>query len=197
MMKRFTVLLVLLVSISIFTSAKDTNAWKSEKNLDQQYSVFKENLNFWNGSLFLKEPVLDEFYRAVTDSISALDKEILNNEKQIMSLQNESNTKTSQLEETQGKLDESIKLQNAISVLGFDMNKSAYTFFMWMLTLGLAVLAAIVFLLYKRSNKITIHTKTEYKELKEEFEQYKKNSMDRYTRLNTELHETRMELKKL
>ncbi|NQU53089.1 MAG: hypothetical protein HQ522_11195 [Bacteroidetes bacterium] len=197
-MKKFTVLFILLISMSLITFAKkDIDAWKSEKNLNQQYTVFKQNLNFWNGSIFLKETQIDQFYNAVTDSITGLDKEILANEKQILSLQNELDTKTSQIEETQVKLNESIKRVNSISVMGQNINKTAYTFFMYMLTLGLAVLSGFVFLLFKRSNKITTDTKKEYKEIKEEFELYKKSSMDRYTKINTELHNTRMKLNKM
>jgi len=94
-------------------------------------------------------------------------------------------------------LDESIKHQNSIKFLGMYINKNSYSFFMYMLILGLAVLSGIVFLLFKRSNKVTKDTKTEYEELKEEFEAYKKSSMERYTKINTELHNTRMKLKKL
>jgi len=197
-MKKFTALLTILISMSVITFAKkDINAWKGEKNLDQQYIVFKQNLNFWNGSLFLKEPQIDQFYNAITDSIVLLDREIQANEKQVMSLQNELNTKNTQINETQVKLDESIKRVNSISVFGLNINKSAYTFFMYMLTLGLAVLSGFVFLLFKRSNKITINIKKEYNELKEEFEVHKKSSRDRYTKINTELHNARMKLNKL
>jgi len=196
-MKKFTILFFLSFVLSSVIVAKDINAWKSEKTLDKQYLVFKENLNFWNNQYFMKEAQLNEFYNAVTDSIALRDKEILSNEKDILSLQNELNTATNQIEETQTKLDESIKHQNSIKFLGMYINKNSYSFFMYMLILGLAVLSGIVFLLFKRSNKVTKDTKTEYEELKEEFEAYKKSSMERYTKINTELHNTRMKLKKL
>lgn len=196
-MKKNIVLFALLFSMSVITFAKkDINAWKGEKNLDQQYIVFKQNLNFWNGSLFLEEIQMDKFYRAIKDSIAVFDKKILVSEKQIVSQQNELNAKNTQIEETQVKLDESVKRVNSIRVFGLDINKSAYTFFMYMLTLGLAVLSGIVFLLFKRSNKITRATKKEYSELKQEFELHRKSSMDRYTKINTELHNTRMKLNK-
>jgi hypothetical protein len=195
-MKKNIALFILLISMSVATFAKDADAWKSEKNLNNQYSVFKENLNFWNGSYFLTESQLDEFYRALTDSITILDKEILSNEKQILTLQSDLNAKTKQIDETQVKLDESIKHQESISVLGLYINKTSYSFVMYMLILALAIVSGVVYLLFKRSNKVTKATKSEYRELKEEFELYKKSSMDRYTKINTELHNTRMKLKK-
>lgn len=197
-MKKLVALLILFISVTLATFAqKDINAWKNEKNLNQQYIEFKKNLNFWNGSLFLKEPQMDQFYKAVTDSISVLNKEIQTNQTQIVSLQTELNTITTQIEETQANLNESIKLKNSISVFGLNISKSVYTLSMSMLILGLAVLLGIVFLLFKRSNNITVNTKKEYSELKEEFELFRKSSMDRYTKINLELHQTRMKLNKL
>ena len=196
-MKKIIILFFLSVVLSSVIVAKDVNAWKSEKTLDQQYLVFKENLNFWNNQYFMEEIQLNEFYNALTDSIALRDKEILTNEKEILSLQNQLDTATNQIEETQAKLDESIKHQNSIKLLGMYVNKNSYSFFMYMLILGLGVLSGIVYLLFKRSNKVTKDTKNEYSELKDEFEAYKKSSMERYTKINTELHNTRMKLKKL
>jgi hypothetical protein len=196
-MKKITVLLTILVSISLFTFAKkDTNAWKSEKNLNNQYSVFKENLNFWNGSFFMEETQLNQFYGSITDSISALRKEVLDIENQREAQQSRLNSKIKEAQETQIKLDESIKHQNSILVFGMNINKSVYSITMYIFILGVLVLAGIVFLLFIRSNKITIHTKKEYNELKEEFEVHKKNALDRYVKINTELTKTTRELNK-
>lgn len=197
-MKNITALFILLVSMSLVTSAqKDINAWKNENNLDQQYLVFKKNLNFWNGSYFFKEPQVDQFFGAIKDTIAAYDRNIVAANKEILSLKNELDTATKLTEEAQQNLAESLKRVNSINVLGMYLNKSTYTFIMYGLTLGLAILAAVVFLMYKKSNKTTVATKKEFDDLKEEFESYKKSSMDRYTKINTELHNTRMKLRKI
>ena len=196
-MKRFTVLLILMVSISLISFAKkDIHAWKSEKNLNQQYSVFKENLNFWSGSYFLEELQLDQFYNAVSDSIAVLEKKVVDGKSQVIRLQNDLNAKIKQTEEIQNELNASITRENSISVLGMNVNKSVYTFSLYMFILGVLVLSGFVFLLYKRSNIITRRINNDYNELKEEFEIQKKNSLERYTKINMELHKTRLELNK-
>ncbi len=196
-MTRFTLILILLISVtSISFAKKDINAWKKEKTLNQQYVVFKKNLNFWNGSYFLKEAQLTQFFSAVTDSIAVLEKEVLDNKNQIASLQNELNTKIEEVGKIQTELNASIKRVNSITVFGMNLNKSVYSLFMYLFILGVLVLAGIFFLLYKRSNKITRYTKNEFNELKEEFETHKKNSLDRYTKMNMELHKTRMAFNK-
>ena len=154
-MTRFTLLLILLISVTSTSFAKkDKNAWKKEKTLNQQYVVFKSNLNFWNGSYFLKEAQLSQFFSAVTDSIAVLEKEVLDNKNQALSLQNELNEKIEEIEKIQIELNESIKQVNSIRVFGMNINKSVYSLFMYLFILGVLVLAGMVFLLYKRSNKI-------------------------------------------
>jgi len=195
-MKNFILLLILLVSISLSSFAKDTNVWKKEKSLEQQYNVFKDNLNFWNGNYFLDEKQLNEFYGAFNDSVRVLENRISDKTKAINALQNELNTANTALENTKAELDNSIKTKNVITVFGQNIDKSIYTLFMSMLILALLVFLATLFLLYKRSNKVTTRTKKEYDEIKEEFEIHKKNALDRYVKINMELHHTQMKLNK-
>ncbi len=194
-MKKNIILSVLLVVVTLTSQAKkDTNAWKNEKSLEQQYVVFKENLNFWNGSFFLKEAQLDELYNALTDSISSLESKMSEEAVQVKSLQRELNTANKTLEGTKAELESSIKNQNAIEIFGQNVDKSIYTFVMSMIILGLLVFLVILFLLFKRNSNVTSRTKKEYSELKEEFEIHKKNALERYTKINMELHHTRLKL---
>ncbi len=192
MVKRYFILSILLFSMSVPSFAKDTEAWKNEKNLEQQYDVFKNNLDYWSGKYIVTEKQLNEFYGAFNDSVSALENETKNKAIRINTLQNDLNEVDKQLEDTKAELDTSIKNQNAIQVLGMNMEKSVYTIFMFLFILALLILLAIIFLLYKRSNTVTVRAKKDYAELKEEFEVHKKNALERYTKMNMELHHVRM-----
>lgn len=196
-MKRIAGLLILMFTLSIASFAKkDSNAWKAEKTMDAQFQVFKDNVNFWNGSYFMKPEQLNEFYKALTDTISGLQKDVNNRQVKIQELQDEIRSQNEQIRETQSKLDESIKYQNSIKVLGININKNVYSISMYLFIAGVLVLAGIVFMLYKRSHTVTARTKKDYEELKEEYEAHKKSALDRYTKINMELHKTRLELKK-
>lgn len=195
-MKKIVAVVVLVLIVSGTYAKKDINAWKQEQDLSSQYSVFKENLNFWNGSYFLKEDQLNDFYNALTDTIGLLENSIEERNAQITSLNSEISAKEAQMKTLQQELDESLELQNSIVVLGMKVNKSAYSVTMYLLIAGVLVLAGFVFLLYKRSLSVMFRTKKDYDELKEEYEVHKKNALDRYTKINMELHQTRLELKK-
>lgn len=196
-MKKFIFITIALTFLAIVSFAKkDINAWKQEKSLEQQYEVFKENLNFWNGNYFLDGKQLDDFYGALSDTISGLEKQVGNGLAKIDQQKQELAAKQALMNETQQKLDESKMLQNSISVLGMNINKTVYSTVMYLFILGVLVLAAFIYLLFKRSNKLTRETKKEYSALKAEYEEHKKQALDRYTKINMELHKTRMELQK-
>lgn len=194
-MKKITVLLILLGSLSLNSFAeKDVNLWKSQKNLEQQFTVFKNNLNYWNGSYFLNEQQLNQFYSALRDSIAVYEKQVTESNNQANAMRDELNARIKETEEIQSKLKRSKELENSISVFGIDVNKSVYSTSMYVLIIVVLLICALLFLLYKRSNKITVNTKKDYQELKEEFEIHKKNALDRYVKINTELTRARMDL---
>jgi hypothetical protein len=194
-MKKLTALLILMVSISMISfGKKDTDAWKKEKTLDQQFSVFKDNLKYWNGSYFLNDLQFNEFFQAVNDSIAVMEKKVLDDKNQIKTLQDELNNKIKETGEIQAKLDSSFERENSINVLGAYVSKRMYSLTMYILILTALVISAITFILYKRSNNVTKRIKKDYEDLKEEYEIHKKSALERYVKINTELTKARMEL---
>lgn len=194
-MIRLIVLFILLVTISLTSFAqKDINAWKNEKDIEQQYQVFKKNLNYWNGNYFLSETQLNEYYRAFSDSVEVLEKKNEDKSATIKELQGQLSSTNSQLENTKADLDSSVKNRNSIEVFGQKIDKSIYTLIMSFIIFALIVLLVILYLMYNRSNKITVRAKKDYADLKDEFEEHKKDALDRYTKINMELHHTRLQL---
>jgi len=195
-MKRIFILPVLLVCLSVAAFAqKDINAWKSEPNMEQQFEVFKENVNFWDGKYFMTPPQINAFFNALNDTVAELENEIATQADRINSLEEELAQINRNLEDTRSELETSIENRNSISVLGLNVGKGAYTLTMTVIILALLALLGFLFMLYKRSHSVTARTKKDYDDLKEEFETHKKNALDRYTKINTELHHTRMKLK--
>lgn len=193
-MKTKILLFLTVLFVSATTFAKDTSAWKKEETLDQQYQVFKKNLNYWNKSYFMSGNQLDEFYNALSDSVGVLENEIQMRAEKIDELQNDLRSIQQQLADTNTELDASVKSKNSIEVFGLNVEKDVYTLFMSMIILALLIALGILFLLFKRSHTITRKTREDYNGLKEEFEIHKKNSLNRYTKINTELHNARMAL---
>lgn len=196
-MQKLILFFILFIFIT-FTSVaqKDINAWKNEKSIEQQFDVFKENLNFWDGNYFLNDKQLTDYYRAFTDTVAVLENVIAANVSTIQELQDELHTTNIELDNTKSELEISIKNRNSIAMFGMNIDKGFYTLFMSLIILVLVILLFTVYYLYKRSNTITVQAKKDYADLKQEFDTHKKDSLDRYTKINMELHHTRLQLNK-
>ena len=195
-MKKFLIFSILAVVLSMTVYAqKDKNAWKEEQNMEQQYIVFKKNLDYWDGKYILNERQFNEFYAVFSDSVEVLENEISDKVNQISALQDDLDATNTQLKQAKAELNTSIKNQEAIEVFGQNIDKRFYTIIVYSIILVLLVMLGAVFILYKRSNTVTVRTKKDFDELKEEFDTHKKNALERYTKINTELHNTRMEMK--
>lgn len=195
-MKRTIILGILIIGLSVPTFAqKDINAWKSEPTVEQQYEVFKENVNFWEGKYFMTPPQLDAFYNALSDTLTQLENEIAARASRINELEAELEAANRQLGNIRAELETSIENRNTISMFGQNVDKNIYTVTMSMIILALLAVLGVLFILFRRSNEITIRTKKDYEDLKQEFDDHKKMALERYTKINTELHHTRMKLR--
>lgn len=196
-MKKLITLILLFAALtpSVFAK-KDINAWKKESDTREQYKIFKQNLNYWAGNYVLSGDQLDEFYGAINDSIAKMESELHERMLEISKQKEELAQRQALVNEIQQKLDRSEKLQNSITILGMNINKNVYSVGMYLFIIGVLAVAGIIYMMYKKSHRTTRQTQKEYDELKQEYEEHKKTALDRYTKINMELHKTRLELQK-
>ena len=196
-MKKLITLILLFTALtpSVFAK-KDINAWKKESDTREQYKIFKQNLNYWAGNYVLSGDQLDEFYGAINDSIAKMESELHERMLEISKQKEELAQRQALVNEIQQKLDRSEKLQNSITILGMNINKNVYSVGMYLFIIGVLAVAGIIYMMYKKSHRTTRQTQKEYDELKQEYEEHKKTALDRYTKINMELHKTRLELQK-
>lgn len=186
-------LVLVLFALSIFSviSAKDIDAWKSEKSLDSQYETFKKNLNFWNGFYSFKEYQSDEFFSAVKDTIKKLQNNIDKNEVEIEKLNKEIVSLKASLEETNKSLEASLEREMTLETLGTRFDKNAFPSILYAIIIALILIALFILFLFFRSNKVTTSTNKRYNDLSNEFEEHRKNTLDREIKLNRELQNER------
>ncbi|MGB8492375.1 MAG: hypothetical protein WCE64_15070 [Bacteroidales bacterium] len=75
-------------------------------------------------------------------------------------------------------LDKMINTKNSITLLGIEINKSAYNAVMWSIIAALAGILAIGFMIFKRNIIMTSRTRKEFEDLKKEFEAYRRASRE-------------------
>ncbi|MEN8136899.1 MAG: hypothetical protein ABFR62_00515 [Bacteroidota bacterium] len=190
------VLIMMTLSISAFAK-KDINAWKKEVKIEEQFSVFKKNLNLWDGYLFFKEYQINEFYKALNDTISNLENTIVSDRETISNLETTITSLNADLKSTQGNLDESLTREDSFSTMGLQISKGSFATIMYVTAIVLLILVGVFFFLYKQSYQITREAKDKFEDLEKEFDAHKKNNLERFTKLNRELHDAKMKLGKL
>ncbi|MCK5823892.1 MAG: hypothetical protein KAG96_00625 [Ichthyobacteriaceae bacterium] len=193
MKKIFVLGLLVLISHTTF-AVDDARAWKKESTLDKQFNVFKSNLNSWKGFLSVKEPQLNEFYKVVGDSISKLEGVVSKTNVENAKLKSTIDGLNENLSSTKTKLDESLLLEDSFSTMGISLLKDTFASVMYFIALALLLTVGVLFYLFKKSHRITKDAKEKYVDLEKEFDAHKKNNLERYTKLNRELHDAKMKL---
>ena len=98
---------------------------------------------------------------------------------------------------TRQQLDKITATKNKISVLGLEINKTAYNTIMWILVGGLILLMAVGFLIFKRNLVVLLRTEKDLKELKDEFAAYRQSSRIAREKVEMDLFRANQKLKGL
>jgi peptidoglycan hydrolase CwlO-like protein len=197
MKEKVLVLILMLVFTTSIYAKKDPEAWKNEKSLTEQFSVFKKNLNFWDGYIFFKEYQIDEMFSAVTDTVKNLEGVIQQNRSKITALNSEISSLNSKVEQTQKSLDESLGREDSFTTMGIQLAKGTFAIIMYSISGLLLVVVVLLLFFFNQNNIETKESKDKFEDLYKEFESYKKNNLERVTKLNKDLHDAKMKLGEL
>ena len=115
----------------------------------------------------------------VLDSLKSIKKELRKSERIAQSKDGLLDSLKSELEKTKQDLATVTNEKNSFRLFGILMGKGSYNSLVWLIILTLSGLLALFALLFKRSNSITSQTKTSLSEVKDEFETFRKRSLER------------------
>jgi len=163
--------------------------------LEEQLDFINERTRVYNDYRAIREDVFQKMLRNVKDTLSEarLEAESLNGRISEQGFQIE--TLNTDLTRASNERDEAIKNRDSLSFLGLQMKKGLYNTIMWFIILGLAALTVIVFTLFKRAHQVTREVKEELQSTRDEFEQYRKDSREKYEKLVVSHHNEIMKLK--
>lgn len=164
--------------------------------LGDQLDYIQEHTRIYNDFRAIREDVFQKMKRNTMDSVTRSSREITRLNEMLSTSTKEIQTLNSDLLTVKEERDQAIRNRDSLSFLGIQMNKAVYNTIMWVIVLGLAVLAAILFLFFKRSHVITQQTRKELENTREEFESHKKSSREKYEKLVISHHNEIMKLKR-
>lgn len=142
-------------------------------NFEEYKVVRRTNLNK------IKANVLDSL-KVFKDQITSLDNQ-LREQKTSMDQLNGS------LATTQTELQQALDMKDSFTFMGLYIHKSTYTSMMWGIVIVLAV--ALLFFIYRfrRNYTVTAEIRQTLEETREEFEQHRRNTLERERKLNRQL----------
>ena len=173
----------LLIAVFIIIPARGTGQTPipeilSTGKVDEQLNYIQEHTLIYENYRAIREDMFQKMKTNVLDTVSA-EKGTINGLKIFtIRLDGTIDSLKNSLDITKIKLKEVTGSKNSIRLLGIEVNKATYNSVMWMVVAGLVTLLAFGFLALKRNLIITIRTKKEIEELKNEFEAYRKTSRE-------------------
>ena len=186
-MKTLKILFILLFTQTII--AQNADNVEQTNTVENQFKKLYKNSNNYqiykvvkkNEYLSLQKSILDSIKVIKTDAAS---KQIKINEqlKAITSLQTKIDT-------LNGDLSVSIEKEDSFSLLGMSLNKATYNTILWSIIAGLLIGLAFFIYRFNNSNSVTKETKSLLVDIEEEFEKYKKNSIEKEQKLRRQLQD--------
>lgn len=185
-----------IIFIFIFTQniLAQNNLTKAEaealpNTIENQFIKTYRLSNSWQEYKMIKRTRFISFQKNILDSIKviktdAASKQVKINEqlKTITSLQTKIDT-------LKNDLSSSIEKENAFSFLGTTLNKTTYNSILWSVIAGLLIGLAFFIYRFNNSNVVTKETKELLAETEQEFEQYKKNAIEKEQKLRRQLQD--------
>ena len=196
--KNATILLftgLFISMIQVVDAQSGASAVLDSALLEAQLDYIHENTRVYNDYRAIRDDIFLKLRRNVKDTLNATKLEV----EELNSRLTERNflieSLNTDLTRTKNEKDEAIRNRDSLTFIGIQMNKTLYSSIMWFIILGLAALAILMVMLFRRSNLVTKEVKKELQVSQEEFELHRKSSREKYEKLVVSHHSEIMRLK--
>lgn len=145
--------------------------------------------NNWQEYKMIKKTVFLNFQKRVIDSVDIFKKNILLNKEIVKKQEQDIANLKEQILKTNEELDALEERRDGILLFGIQMSKVAYSSLLW--SIILILLVGVLFLLFKFKNGNSVTKEKIYalNELEDEFEQFRKRTLEKEQKLRRQLHD--------
>jgi len=198
-MKKIYLLFSLLVISSYSFSQSDNDSIPSNGSLPtivDKYDQLIDDGSTYQEYNMIKKKNVKSFRDEILASKDSLEN-IINQQK---SKQNKLNKNIEDLEEelaeTKQTLDQLREKTDSIAFFGMQLEKSVYHVIVWAIIGILAIISILLFINYRRSNVITKATKESMKNLETEYEDYRRNAIEKQQQQGRKILDLQKSVKK-
>jgi hypothetical protein len=148
--------------------------------IPEQIKYLDEHTRIYDNYRAIREDMYRTFSTNAVDTLTNAKSKMNGFIIQNTTLNNRIDSLKKSLEASDSKLLKATRTKDSISILGMEVNKIAYNSIMWTILAALGFLLIIGYLSFKQNRIVTLRTKKDLNELREEFEEYqKKNRLER------------------
>jgi len=173
--KIIIVLVVMLVGIKA-NGQTTMPAELTTGSIKEQINYIEQNTRIYENYRAIREDMFRKINRNFVDSLAAGKSRIAGLNNLTSRLSNSNDSLRTLLDTTRRSLEETTRTKNSITVFGMGINKATYNSFMWVIVAILVAVLVVGFLVFKRNLYVTMKSKKEFRELKEEFESYRQSA---------------------
>ncbi len=196
--KNLTSALFLFFTVSISVIAQDTteedNLSLDSGTLDNQFEYVIQKSSNWRddrGNTYevIKRDWLNKLKSHTLDSLKAVKSELLNTQKTVTTQKEEIDQLKTNLSTTKTNLEATNEEKDSMSLFGIAMSKSGYNVLMWSIIAGLLAFLLFFIFRFKNSNAINKEAKQKLTEVEEEFEEHRRNALEREQKVRRQLQD--------
>ena len=189
---------VLFVTFTLFcvttiNAQDDTNQEEklslNEGTIDNQFEYVIRRSNNYQEFKVVKKTWLYELKAHTIDSLNAVHKELSDSQAKINNQSNEITQLKSDLTTTKTNLENTINEKDSMALFGLQMSKGGYNALMWTIIAALLAMLLLFVYKFKNSNSITKQAKKALLETEEEYEEYRRNSLEREQKVRRQLQD--------
>lgn len=183
-MKKQTILLLSLFTIGTATFAQDQT-----NTIDNQFTSLLSRSNNWQKHKVIPNDEFDKLQRNVHDTINKLQNKINSNASFLKDHKATVDSLSSQLKATQLELDEALKLENSVKVLGIATQKTTFKSLVAII-IGILLLAlGLLYYRFKKSYADTKEAKQNLQVTELELEDLRRQSLEREQKIRRQLQD--------
>lgn len=179
------------------TANADEKLSLNSGTIDNQFEYVIRRSNSWQEYKTVKKTWLYALKAHTIDSLKAVHKD-LNDTRAIVETQaKEIETLKQNLSNTKTSLDETVIEKDNMELFGIQMSKANYSLILWSIVGVLSALLLFFIYKYRNSNTITKHANKSLAETEEEFEEHRRNALEREQKVRRQLQDMINEQKKV
>ena len=180
----YILLFSLTVSLSFSQENKDT-----KESIENQFEEIYKKSNSYQAYKIIKKRYYQDLKQNTLDSLEQSKKIISDKDRLLFTQKNKLKKDSILLSKTTLELKDSIKREKSISFLGILVSKKFYNLLLWGIVIILLMSLSLFIVKFIRNNRTTKKAQRNVIDLEEEFELFRKKSVQREQKLRRQLQD--------